>query len=257
MYPIQPDREIDSLLASLLIGETNADGRALLAFNPTGQQRQQMALRRDFLAKHLAPMPDGGIARVVTEMLAGFGSARAGGDEPKMVVTQYVKELRGLPGWAIARACSRFAQGQVGPDEVEGVNRGFAPSTAQVHTVARRIAQPHREERHKLHQALTGIVEHKPTPEERQRVGALMRGLADSMKSSRAAEDAGRKTAGGAVMERANERFQRSECERAGVDPDLQVSPGLAAYAARARQEMERHAAQREAERDEREHPAE
>lgn len=229
LYPIQPDRGIDSLLAAILTGEKDADGKLLLVMAPTADQRRTLVARRDHLATHLAPMPDGGIARLVSEMLAGFGSSRADEKTAAGVVSQYVKELRGLPGWAISRACSRFARGEVGPDEVEGVNRGFAPSTAQLCTVARRMVQLWREQHHQIHLALTGRVEHKQTPEERERVGALLRGLADDLKVQRAAEDAERKAGGKAIMDRANDLAMRRECERAGVDPAMGVSPSLLA----------------------------
>jgi len=103
-------------------------------------------------------------------MLLGFSSARVSEEDAEAVVTQYVAVLAHLPLWAVQMACRRFASGSVTKAECPDWKRAYAPSTAQLCSVAEAPVREYWREQQRISAALNGVPAYRPTEEERARV---------------------------------------------------------------------------------------
>lgn len=183
LYPISIDRRTAALAASLLVErETGADGIPLLPALPSPAQREQLTRRSRELATHMMPGKDTAMALVLSEMFISLGAA---GDEAQANkrTTQYVVVLRHLPLWCVKRACARFSRGDVSAEELgeRSFSRGFAPSTAHLHMVAAKIAQPFRDEQADIREVLRARLAYKRSAEEDARITAGMKELSDRL----------------------------------------------------------------------------
>jgi hypothetical protein len=126
--------------------------------------------------------------------LMGFGGPNTSQDEAEMIVTQYVTALKGVPHWAVARACMRFASGQVTAQELgeKQFPLGFRPSSAQLAMVARKFVQPLMEEGAKLSALLAARPElsrdEKPPEESTAYIEAAMAEFMTRMKHAQGEE---------------------------------------------------------------------
>lgn len=100
-------------------------------------------------------------------MISGMSDAPVSDAEAEVEAAQYAYICRDLPWWAVERACTRFASGQVRPAEIGGerVSLRYAPSSAQLNVIATRIAAPLKSEQDALKVMLAGNVI-APTPRE-------------------------------------------------------------------------------------------
>ena len=115
------------------------------------------------------------LARIVTEMLASYPSARAGADEARMVIAAYVSALSDLPPWSVGEAAKQWARGKAGSDAP-----AFPPSSAQLYASAEANISRLRLERSRIADALEAV-EHQPSELERARVAAGFDRLRDSL----------------------------------------------------------------------------
>jgi hypothetical protein len=173
LYPKPMSLDLQELLKHI-ISFTATDGSITLRRALAKREKDELAARMGELRKWLQPAENTHkIAQDVSAMLMGFGGPSTTKDEAEMIVTQYVAALQGLPYWAVARACMRFASGMVTAEELgETLVRGFRPSTAQLAVVARKFIEPLTEEVAKVSAVIIARAElplpdNSQTPEER------------------------------------------------------------------------------------------
>ena len=122
------------------------------------------------------------IAKIVAEMLASYPSARAAGEEARMVIAAYVSSLSDLPPWAVQEAARQWARGKAGSDAP-----AFPPSSAQLYASAETSIARFRLERSRIADALQSA-EHQPTDSERARVSAGFDDLLATFRRTRSKE---------------------------------------------------------------------
>lgn len=114
---------------------------------------------------------------VVLPMFIGFGSKNTTEEESALISMQYSYALGDLPIWAVKRACDRFSNGNVKPEEIQAkrIDPAFPPSTAQLHIIAREIARPTAAEFAQIGAILSGEPERaEQTPAEREATASLI-----------------------------------------------------------------------------------
>lgn len=183
LYPVTTDRRVAAITQNVLTWERDIDGKYFLSRELTYEEREFLRERRKMLAEALVRAQDKEIRKSVSQMLAGF---LVGKDIPeenaKATIAQYIVTLRGLPLWAIERACQKFSRGEITIDVIEGVNRAYGPSTAQLYQVASGLVGEFYKELQEVDRAINGVLEYKPTPEEVERVANGLRDLADDLR---------------------------------------------------------------------------
>lgn len=169
-------------------------------------------------------------------MITGMSDAPVSDDAAEVEAAQYAYICRDLPWWAVERACTRFASGQVRPDELSGerVSLRYAPSSAQLNVIAGRIVAPLRSERDALKLMLSGKVIAPPVREGSTAIpGNVQAWLNMRRMSEQNARDARveRVTAESGTRAEIAERQRRKAFADAGVDlPPLQMCMTLAWY---------------------------
>jgi hypothetical protein len=188
--PLLPDRALSDALDSLLTDDVDREGRRILAYALDPKLRSLLQIRLYKLQGELIRGRPVDLARAVTEMMLGFGSARASEEDAEAVVTQYVKAVAHLPLWAVAQACLRFARGRVTKTECPDWKLAYAPSTAQLCHVAEASVREFWSEESRITAALTGVPSHQPTEAERERVARGFEELLRQLRPNNAATSA-------------------------------------------------------------------
>ena len=185
LYPLGRDFSVLAIVQATLAWEKSREGKPLLHRELTTAERTLLQDRFRLLTDNLQAAKRGDIIARVSQMIMGFGAAAAniGKKDATTIAVQYAVVLQSLPMWAIERAIGKFERGEVSADQVEGVNRAFWPTTAQLHVIASELAAEFFAERRQLRDALHGVVERQISDEERQRVADGLAELADSMKA--------------------------------------------------------------------------
>ena len=184
LYPLTRDDNTRALVQAVMTGSQSMDGAPLLYRELTPAEKILLRDRLNILTKHLERASRGDILNRISQMIIGFGVATTVKDkDAKVIASQYAFVLQRLPMWAIERAVGKFERGEITIEQVEGVNRAFWPSTAQLHVVAEGYVGEFYHELRNVHAALHGVVEHEPTPEERARVKAGLDELTLSLRS--------------------------------------------------------------------------
>lgn len=146
--------------------ELGPEGKRWLRAEPHTGLRRKLVTRLTTINDMMVPAGAREIATAIKEMFVGFPSMRVAGDDAKVIVGKYTKDLEDLPLWAVQGACARVNRGSV-----EGASLDFAPSSARVRQVALEIATPLRAERTKISDVLQGVpVTKKLTAAEREYV---------------------------------------------------------------------------------------
>jgi hypothetical protein len=184
---LDPDRALSDVLDSLLTGDRDREGQCFLAYAPDAKLRSLLQIRLYKLQAALAPARPADLARVVTEMLLGFSSARVSEEDAEAVVTQYVTVLSGLPLWAVQMACQRFAKGRVTKAECPDWKRAYAPTTAQLCPAAEASAREYWREEVRINAVLDGVPAYQPNQEERERVTRNFERLQQKLRPNKAA----------------------------------------------------------------------
>lgn len=176
LYPVPSEPELTRWMFGRSRRNRDATGHMLIPEPLTALERQTVESRLRALAGPLAPAKRGEIAAAVRETFAGF-LALEGDAGAAAVVAQYVVTLKGLPLFAIRRACLRFAQGYVTAEELgeKTISNRGRPNTAQLRIVAEAVVRPHWDEASCASLLLGARVEPpEPTPEERARTAAAI-----------------------------------------------------------------------------------
>jgi hypothetical protein len=184
LYPISIEPGITAIVQSVLLDEKSSDGKPLLSRALVPQEREILRERFGALSGALQSATRAQIVQRVTRMFMGFQGPDMTRAQATVVANQFAIVLSDLPMWAIERACLRFERGEVTSDDIlDGVNQRRGPTTAHLHTEARSLVGHFYAEHRKVHDALKGVVQYKPTPEERERVKAGLDGLAADLKA--------------------------------------------------------------------------
>jgi hypothetical protein len=170
LAPIRRDRTLENDIDYLLTDERIGDRRRVLREAPSPALKERLYVRCEQLKAALLPARQSDVAQLIGQLFLGFGSARADADDAQAVTAQYCIALGGLPLWAIREACRKFARGSVTEAECPKWNRSFAPSSAQLSTLANAIASPLYKEIRKIDDVLTGYIPYVPDEQERQQV---------------------------------------------------------------------------------------
>lgn len=175
LVPPPEDREATRLIFKKARTERNAKGQMVVSERIPMPERQIIESRRKVLAQCLEPARPTDVKAVVQQMMAGFPSTKGiSADEAKVIVTQYVRTLAGLPLFAISAACLRFARGDVAAEELGEklplMGREH-PSTGHLYRVAEAECRAARDEARLAEMLLTAEVYVSPvkkgTEEER------------------------------------------------------------------------------------------
>lgn len=140
---------------------------------PAGAERDAMEARGRELTARLAPGAVADIQRSVLRMFLGFPSAA--NLDMTGTVAAYASALAIYPAWAVSEVCADALRGKLSdkPD--------FVPSAATLAAaVSRKLAAP-RSEAAKIARILAAQVYREVTDDERERVAAGWRALADEL----------------------------------------------------------------------------
>lgn len=208
--------------------ERDGQGKLALRNMPSQQNRQLLAARMRVLLESFKQHDRKEIAIAIMDMLASYDVAQARQmttTERKAAATLYVRELAGVPTWAVQEACNRIRLGNA-PD----ISHHYKPTPIQVRVLAAKLAAPWKNEALQIGEILNApqYVE-GPSEKERQRVGVKMQTLADDLKEVVAER---RKEQDAAVLQRFVDGSQR-EIERQWASlgtapPKFQISVTLA-----------------------------
>jgi hypothetical protein len=226
-------RGIADLIAWLNSGvERDADGKMVLRNPLSDGNRQRLQQRRDDLRKSICDRNRDQMMADIAAMLRCFRPYLVTTkDEVQKIVTSYVAELKGVPTWAVSRACYQIRTGAA-PD----ISQDHPPSTIRVRVLALSIAQPSITEVIQIERLLTARKWVPPaTPGERAKVNEKFGKLvSDLTAKARVADPAGDEARErtlqrlAAFGDRAIENVYRS----AGVEPrssgGMLISPSLA-----------------------------
>lgn len=118
---------------------------------PTAEQRQWLAERSIMISGAMQPLPEADMLAELGALFATMG--RRSGDEldSNVVISTYLADLEGIPGFAFRQACADFRQGKAGDGK-------WAPTQAQLRTRANEILVGPRKELADIERVLTAKV---------------------------------------------------------------------------------------------------
>jgi hypothetical protein len=210
--PIQ-GREIDAAIRFATSGAHRGEGGKLYLINmPTETQRTLLAGRAKQLLDSFRHHDQGAIAALIADMLAAYDVAQVKqltAADRKAAVVVYVRELRGVPTWAVQEACERIRLGTA-PD----ISHAYKPTPIQVRVLAVSIAQPWKNEAIQIGELLAAEqYRAMPSAEERSAVGVKMQSLADAIREGTLGPPDGLRTQWDEMERENRERF----AQRAGA----------------------------------------
>lgn len=163
--------------------------------------------------REMGPVERERAAQAVAQMFLAFPSTR--NIDAAAMVSAYVAGMQDLPLAAIVAACEDVAKGRV-----KGIDPDWPPTGPRLHAIAKKHTARPETERLRIQRALAGTVARAAvTKEERERVGAKVRELADKLVSDRIEE---REVVNKAALETMGARTldtQLRQYESAGVKP--------------------------------------
>jgi hypothetical protein len=227
-------RGIADLIAWLNSGvERDADGKMVLRNPLSDQNRQRLQQRRDDLRKSICLINRHQMMSDIATLLMCFRPYLVmTKEEVQKIVISYVTQLKGVPTWAVSRACYQIRTGAA-PD----ISQDHPPSTIRVRVLAMSIAQPAITEVVQIERLLTARAYVPPaTPEQRAHVnegfGKLVRDLAAKVNvASDPASDEARERTLQRLTTFGNRAIEGVYAE-AGVEPrrsgGMLISPSLA-----------------------------
>jgi hypothetical protein len=221
LYPATTSVEMHQFMSAVITGERDDRYNAILRRALTPAERQALTKRAGEIAPLLERAQYRKSAKIISEMLAGFGSSRASEDEAEVVAAQYAAALAGHPLWAIERACGRFSRGEVDADEVgaKHLDRAFAPSTAQLAMIAKKIVKPFEDDLIRIKMICGGtVVPEEISPEERERVGKKVAAFAAERRREEDSADEERRQSTQRSLENTR-NLVLAEYRQAGIAP--------------------------------------
>lgn len=231
LYPIAVDHEASRLIFGRARRDRDPETGKMVIEEPlSSAERQIVDQRLRELAGPLAPAKPREIAAVISQTFTGLGGEKIESDEElAAIMTQYVKAMAGLPLFAVARACGRFARGEVTAAELgeKELRKGMRPPTSFLRIVAEKIVRPHWDEASVGSMVLNAKIAPPPASEEEmaRRAEKAKAAIAEITKKAaeRALEDAAKNAVERSAAEtRRIERDRKAriaEYEAKGLDP--------------------------------------
>lgn len=231
-----PDAETASLLRELYAG--HEDGETVLRRRPTEVERRQLQIRARDLETALRPLEPSNreewrrAKQVLAFTLGGWSAFR---DDPDGMADIFREHCRGLPLWALTMACEDVVHNRADFSDGRGGRRKLVPgqpiSSNMVRALAERRVARHADELRRVHEVLSARRELRPpqSAEERERVGAGLRRLADDLRrrgAAMATDDAADAASRVETARRANERAIEAEYRSAGIAEPLRNPDG-------------------------------
>lgn len=181
--PSIPSRDLVDLVDwCMSASERDGHGKLYLRNVPGEKDRRLLSERVHVLMASLKDHDQREIAIMIGDMLAAYDVAQAKqitAAERKAAIVVYVRELHGVPTWAIAEACNRIRFGTA-PD----ISHQYKPTPIQVRVLAVSIAQPWKQQVMLIGEILTAQTYHEgPSEEERKGIAIKWRALADALKA--------------------------------------------------------------------------
>lgn len=149
LYPIPDDPEIRKFIFGRARRARDENGKMIVPVGLSAIEREMVIKRLRVLAAGLGPAENRLIKSAVLELFSGMAATESDDLGAAATAAQFVSVLRGLPYFAIKRACDRFARGEVTAEDVgekTAPSKAYRPSTAQLRIVAEAIARPHWDE---------------------------------------------------------------------------------------------------------------
>lgn len=154
-------------------------GRLQLVNVPTAAQRNVLRARWTDLRNHMQNMNNQIVVAALIELFGCYRNGLRAGEEPRTVALKYLRELDGLPTWAIVRACEQIRGGAF--DEL----KTYPPSTIALRQIAKGYCEVPLTEMHQIAEVLQGEAAPEAISEaEKDRVHGLLRGLADELRAT-------------------------------------------------------------------------
>jgi hypothetical protein len=182
--PALASRDVsDAIDYCMSAAESDGQGKLELRNMPTQQDRQMLNARVQSLLASFKQHDRKDIAIATMDMLASYDVAQVKqmtAAERKEATTLYVRELHGVPTWAVCEACNRIRLGSA-----PGISHQWKPTPIQVRVLAASIMEPWKREAAQISEILRaprfieGLSE-----EERERVGVKLRTFAVELKEA-------------------------------------------------------------------------
>lgn len=120
------------------------------------------------------PAPDYRISALVAQLLLGKLLPK-GGEFSKEIAGEYIAALRGIPEWAIAKACEEYRFGKVGDGKFAPMPAELAKRSREHHNESVRQQARENDQKREVHniRAFKSLFTNR-TDEERQRVAAKL-----------------------------------------------------------------------------------
>ncbi len=225
-------RGIVDLIAWLNSGvERGADGKMVLRNPMSDESRGRLTQRRDDLRKSICDRNRGQMIADIATMLSCYHTyATMAKQDAQKIVTKYVTELKGIPTWAVSRACYQIRTGGA-----SDISQDHPPSTIRVRVLAISIAQPSITEVIQIERLLAArkyVV--PPTPEQRAVVNRRFGELVGALKAKTASDPVRDEAVERRLSKLAEfgERYIQRAYDEAGVPPryssGMLISPSLA-----------------------------
>lgn len=193
-------------------------GALLLLHPPTDAERVELSRRHKSIVSNLTHFDEHQISSAIAETIACYRNFVKPEDGSKnesgalKVLRKYVNEMRGIPTWAIVKACYAIRTGTA-----PGISMQFPFSTIELRVLAESYITKFQDEATEISRILLG----KPLPEpisdeERKRLGRKFERLAHKMKTKLSREKELRAKPGNEIMRQASERLLQREFDSVG-----------------------------------------
>lgn len=228
---ILPDRGTADLIARFQ-NRLDREGRSwFLPALPTADERRAIEARRGDVRRSLRPISmvhadKERAALAITAMLTAW--IHTGRADPKSTVAAYVMHLADLPLFAIEKACGDVARGYV-----DGLSPDFPPAAPRLHQLAMDACEKLSGEAATIDRILNAELRVEISEDERARVSARFKELAERMRVNTVEpEDQRRKAQIERRQKEAHERAILAEYAALGMEPvyagdGIIVSPAL------------------------------
>ena len=140
-----------------------------MGMEPTEAERAQIPVLTSTLKRQITAGPADRtlIAAEIAKLLTAFPRQDTGDSELSLRIDAYFEAVGDAPAWAVQQARLRIIRGEVG-----SLDTRFAPNPPQVAAIVRDLLSSLRNDLADLERLSAAVVEHVPTPEERERVVA-------------------------------------------------------------------------------------
>lgn len=158
---------------------TRGQARLQLVNVLTAAEREILKRRWIELRDHLRNLNKQIVVAALIELFGCYRNVLKAGEDAREVAMKYLRELDGLPTWAIVRACEQIRGG--GYDE----HKSWPPSTIALRGIVRSYCDLPQQEMHQIAEVLQGEAAPEAVSDaEKDRVHGLLRGLADDLRTA-------------------------------------------------------------------------